>query len=140
MTLNLRLLLGLTNFTSFLYASHLSSMGPAGILASSVMLMSVTQPPLPNHAGEYRNGERDVAHGDQCGEPDGKPASPFVESGAVPPHRLEQAPGTVVQVHAEGDVGDDVQDRHGNPRERGDDVAVDVAAHIAGIRPAPREV
>ena len=54
----------------------------------------------------------------------GEAAAPLVEAGVVPPERLEQAPRAVEQVDAEGDVGDDVEDRHRDPREAGVDVAV----------------
>ena len=44
------------------------------------------------------------------------------------------------QVDAEGDVGDDVEDRHGEARQAGVEVAVDRAAHEVRVDPAPREV
>ena len=53
-----------------------------------------------------------------------RPAAPRVEARVVPPHRLEEAPDAVEQVDAEGDVGDDVEDRHRQPGEAGVDVVV----------------
>ena len=40
----------------------------------------------------------------------------------------------------EGDVGDDVDDRHRRAAEGGHEVAVDVAPHEVGVGRAPREV
>ena len=53
---------------------------------------------------------------------------------------LEHRPGTVEQVDAQRDVGDDVDDRHRRAAEGGHEVPVDVAPHEVGVGRAPREV
>jgi hypothetical protein len=69
-------------------------------------------------AGEHGDGERDVADDDDGGDAGRQVAAPVVEAGVAPAQRLEQRPRAVEQVDAEGDVGDDVEDRHRKPRER----------------------
>ena len=73
-------------------------------------------------------------------KPAASAAAPRVEPRVVPAQRLEQAPRAVEQVDAEGDVGDDVEDRDREPGQAGVDVVVHVAAHEVGVEPAPRQV
>ena len=58
-----------------------------------------------------------------------RPRRHLLNRGLFQPERLEQAPRAVEEVDAEGDVGDDVEDRHRQPRQAGVEVAVDGAAH-----------
>src|SRR5215204_5265198 len=86
MTLNLRLLLGLTSFESAMNVSHLSISGPSGILASSVGLPSPPTIRLMvrvsvsvmggtsdlDDAGLHGDGERAVADHDDRGDAGGE--------------------------------------------------------------------
>ena len=91
-------------------------------------------------ADEHGDREAQVAHHDDGGEGRGEDAPPRVPPGLLRPEALEQRPGPVEQVQAQGDVGDDVDERHHRPLEAGDQVAVHVAPHEVGVDGAPREV
>src|SRR5687767_2855759 len=104
---NLRLLLGLTSFRLKRWLSQRSSIGPSGIFESSIKVYAL----LFQDTGHDRERERDIAGDDDRREAGGEVAAPRVEAPAVPSHALEQAPGTVIQVHSQGEVGQDVEDR-----------------------------
>src|SRR5699024_4535744 len=114
-----------------------SASGPSGILASSFMCRTSDA----DDAGEHRDRERDVADHDDPGDAGGEIATPGVETGVVPTHGLEEAPGSVEQVEAEGQVGDDVDGGDPDASEAVGDVRVGGAAHerVAGAGPAQVE-
>ena len=97
------------------------------------------------HAGSMNpktTAEHDahVAQDDHRGERLGEPASPLIEAGVVEPEALEHAPGAVIDVEAEGDVGGDIEHCHRPPGEAGHHVVVHRAPYEIGVGPPPGEV
>src|SRR5690606_38300536 len=75
-----------------------------------------------------------------AGEAGGEAPAHRVPARVVQAEALDHRPGRVEEVEAQGDVGDDVDERDHRPLEAGHDVAVDVAPHEVGVGRAPGEV
>src|SRR6478672_6830853 len=118
MTSNLRLLPGFTSFMSNLCWSQLFSIGPVGAPETSrgsggMELM--VRSSVSDDAGQDHDGEADVDDADQHREAGGEVAPGVVEARVVEAEALEQAPRAVEQVDGQGEVGEDVEDRHPHP-------------------------
>src|SRR5690606_35356610 len=90
--------------------------------------------------GEHGDREAEVPDHDDAGEAGGEAPAYRVPARVVQAEALEHRPGPVEEVEAQGDVGDDVDERYHRPLEAGHDVAVDVAPHEVGVGRAPGEV
>src|SRR4051812_25303295 len=100
--------------------SQLCWIGPVGApetsLGSGGMVLMVGSS-VPDDAGQDHDGEADVDDPDQHREPGGEVAPGVVEAGVVEAEALEEAPRAVEEVDGQGDVGEDVEDRHAHPLE-----------------------
>src|SRR5262245_62217256 len=117
-----RLFAGLTSLTWNLWRSHFSASGPSGIFASSVMSISLVLARFRrrlrvrtleiDEAELHRDGEAQVADQDDRREARREPAAQAVVAGVGDAHALEHRPGPVVQVDAQRDVRERVDDSH----------------------------
>src|SRR5579864_175161 len=101
MTVCLRRLAGLTSFMSKRHFSHFPSIGPDGILESSIIFPSA-QP-----AGEHRNRHGDETHDNNESN---NSRGGFQALGVAlrdPAQRLQSAPNPMVEVQAQGAHRDD---------------------------------
>ena len=95
-----------------------------------------------DQAGQDGDGDGDVAGGDQDGDDFGGGAEDWGVDGMAEAQGLEDAPKAVIEVIAEHDHGDDVEERDGPGLEASDDVIVDVVfdERAAGMNHAKGEV
>ena len=119
-------------------SSRLGRRARSRLLADDPMRSSGSASTTPDDDGD-REAARCRARS-TAAKPWAKRAAPLVEAGVVDAEALEQRPGAVEEVDAEGEVGDDVDDRHRRPLEAGDQVVVRVAPHEVGVGRAPGEV
>src|SRR4029450_13949097 len=78
---------------------------------------------LTDPAGQHGQRKRDVAESDDPGEGVCEAVAPAIEPRMVPPQRLKQAPEAVIEVEAERQLGDDVEERDVPDAEAGQHVA-----------------
>src|SRR5690349_7530559 len=100
----LRLLAAFTILSSFLWLSHLCSMGPEGMRASSFIVS-------PDKPGQHGDGNRDVSCCNRHRGADGKTSSPRVVLGVIEPERLKDAVNTMVQMKSQRDHGRNINRR-----------------------------
>src|SRR5579864_7269282 len=102
-TVCLRRLAGLTSFISKRDLSHFSSIGPDGMLDSSISL------PSAHPAREHRNRHRDkTGENHESQNPRNSPQTLCVFQ-VYPAQRLQHAPNSVIEMEAQGAHGDDVE-------------------------------
>src|ERR1700726_4511580 len=112
-TVCLRRLAGLTSFISKRALSHFSSIGPDGILDSSISL------PSAHPAREHRNRHRDkTSEGDHSHSP-GSGSQTFCVVQIDPAQRLQHAPNPMIEMKAQGAHGNDVEQRDRQIRKPG---------------------
>src|SRR3954451_19788129 len=131
------------------------SMGPEGTLASadvrgsgastqrvgaSGRSMAMTVVLLADDAEGDAERDGAEANGEDEGEPHGEPADGAVPPGPVDAEGLEDAPRAVVEVHAQAQHGDQIDDGDNRALKALDHVVVHVAADEVTVGRAPREV
>src|SRR5712671_6865380 len=86
------------------------------------------------------NRKGDVAGRDDDRKDGREGAFPGIESRTIESQRIEHAPEAVVEVHPEGEIGNDVDRAHPPHLKAGDEVVVDVALDEIGVELAERQV
>src|SRR5215468_10128284 len=120
MMLYLRLLAGLTSFSSNRWRSQRCSIGPDGFLEFSSML------PLPHQTKEY--GDR---HGNETRSDDPREhRSKLLDDGGIAwvtqTQRLEHAPDAMAQMEADQNHDGNIEDRERNNGESGNEIFISV--------------
>src|SRR5687767_14896663 len=109
MMLYFRLFAGLTSFISKRARSQAVSIGPEGTLEFSCMWSDPVE--VRMEAAQNRDRDGDKAQHDRKGEQLRERSDSRRVARVGEPERLEHAPHAVIQVHAEKNHGDDVEQR-----------------------------